>query len=274
MRYFKWAAIAAALLAGGAVSAKDASSSASGGLKGAKRVTGTVENVQGDKITVKEQDKTEELTLSGSSKYFESSPVTKDDLKTGSNVHALVMPRPDGTFEAVAIGIAPSHAAMGSDMGASMAPKGWTAGSGSAIPSGTGSTRNQYQPRPVTGTIESVQGDKVTIRDSQNKMREIGLSDSTKFIQSRPITKDDVKQGEQVVAFVKPGKGTSQVLAIRVMQASSGASTGSEATSGAGAGGTSGTGSEATSGAGAGGMSGTGSEATSGTGAGGTSGKQ
>ena len=94
MRITRWAVVAGTLVAAGAaVAASDQSSSGSGSTgsstgsqsgmhhsTSSKSVTGTIENIQGDTVTIKSsKGKTADVSISGSTKFSEKGkPITKD----------------------------------------------------------------------------------------------------------------------------------------------------------------------------------------------------
>lgn len=209
MRMARWMAVAGMVLAGGTVGAADDASSKAKALEKAKRVNGTVESVQGEKLTVlDDRNRKQEVTLGANTSYLDTAPMSREDLKVGDRVQAIGTLQPDGSLEVKAVGVLQS----GISGVTRLTPEGWTGGSGSAIPSGTGTQGGQEEKRtrPIAGTIESMQGNTVAVK-TQSGTRNLKLTAGTQFVQSRPVDKADVVAGDQVQALVAEGK----VLAIR-----------------------------------------------------------
>ncbi len=128
--------------------------------------------------------------------------------------------------------------------------------------------------RSVRGTVESVQGDTLTLKNRLGKTHEFALSSQTKFKEhGRSIPRDQVKQGDEVRAVYRKSSGqlhATEILVERTQQASGGSSGSSEGTgsghgSHAGQGASSGTGNMGSSSSSGGASSGgTGSSGTSG----------
>jgi hypothetical protein len=239
MRITRWIVMVGVLLAGRAAEA--ANSTGNPGpkaLSGAKKVSGTVEAIDGQKLTVKGHgNETKQLTLGAETRFLESQPLSKDDLKEGDRIQALATLQSDGSMQVAAIAVLPKDV---EGVAASMAQLGWTGGSGSAIPSGTGSgtsaaAQARMKPLPVTGTIRSVEVDRLSVQTAKG-LRQLTLTPTAQFVRSRPITKDDLKQGDQVQAFVQPKGKEMHVVAIRSMAATAATSTPKDESSSAGSG--------------------------------------
>jgi hypothetical protein len=82
--------------------------------------------------------------------------------------------------------------------------------------------------KSVVGTVESIQGDTLTLKNKLNQTREFKLSDETKFVQQgKEISKSDVKEGDQIrAAFQGKDTGKNELHATQVQLLGSGASQG------------------------------------------------
>ncbi len=90
--------------------------------------------------------------------------------------------------------------------------------------------------RSMVGTVQSVKGDTLTLKNKMNQSHELALGKSTKFLEhGKQISKKDIKEGEEVRASFREGQGGKrEATAIRVMRsgrASSGHGSGAKASS-------------------------------------------
>lgn len=200
MRTSKWLVAAGTLLAG---------SSAAGGPK---LVTGTVESAHGNEVTLR-GDKP--LSMTSNAQYVETRPITSHDLMVGEKVRALVSPK-GSDLQVAAIMAMPPGVDLQPATG--VAPENWTGGSGSAVPSGTGSEATHQQGmRSVEGTVASIKSDAITIRNDKNKELRLTLGADSRFLKTKPYFAEDLKPGDKVQALINPNG--SKALAIGPMPA-------------------------------------------------------
>ncbi len=87
----------------------------------------------------------------------------------------------------------------------------------------------------MVGTVESVKGDTLTLKNrTNNRSHELALGKSTKFLEhGKQISKKDVKAGEEVRASFREGQGGKlEATAVRVIRSGSASSGRSSAAKG------------------------------------------
>ena len=73
---------------------------------------------------------------------------------------------------------------------------------GAAPPAGAA----EEKPYRVRGTLESVEGDKLTVDTREGETLDLTLNDETRVLVVRPASLDDIKQGDYVgLDFIDPG---------------------------------------------------------------------
>ena len=206
----RWTLVGAALL----------SSSAATAAEKMKAMDGTVEDVQADKVTVRRGTaKPQVLSLSGGTQFVEARPFSEGDLQKGDRILALVEPQSSGAALVAEIAKASAETATATS---GMAPENWTAGSGSAIPSGTGSQGSGPKSRKVAGTVERIEGTTITVRGVNNRQMDLAVTENSRFVTGRPLEEQDLKAGDHVRAFVRPHSGGNMtVVAIGMVPAAS-----------------------------------------------------
>ena len=201
MRLAGWLVVTGAVLAGGVVEAAT--------LK-LEAVDGTIEAVQDGRLTLRDaRDKRKELALDPGARWVARRPLAADDLQQGDRVRVVYKRLPSGELQVTAIGKMASPALASPET--SLYPEGWTGGSGSAIPT---ESSLSSAPQTVTGTVTSLRGDRATLKVTERQKAELVLDADTRFIDSRPLAKEDLREGDRVRAFLRPGKGGGQVIAI------------------------------------------------------------
>ena len=89
----------------------------------------------------------------------------------------------------------------------------------------------QGKTESILVTVQSVEDDKITVKDAANQSHEFAIDESTKYVQAgRSLTKDDINEGDRVRAvFVQQDDGTLQASAFQLVRSASGAATGTGA---------------------------------------------
>jgi hypothetical protein len=170
------------------------------------RVRGTIEKLDGNTLLVKSRDGAElKLTLKNDVRIAGVVKASLADVKTNANVAITSRPRPDGTFEAVELRIAPSGQPFNSFH------SDWDLMPNSFMTNGSLQT-----------SISGVDGQVLTVKykvqgkaDQENK---IVVTPKTTIATTVPGTKEDLKPGLKVFVAGAPKlpDGSLDVAAIQV----------------------------------------------------------
>jgi hypothetical protein len=170
------------------------------------RVRGTIEKLDGNTLLVKSRDGAElKLTLKDGVRVAGVIKAALADVKTDSNVAITSRPRPDGTFEAVELRIAPAGQAFNSFHSE------WDLMPNSFMTNGA----MQQSVTSVDGQVLTVKYKVVGKADGENK---IVVTPKTIIATTVAGTKDDLKPGLKVFVAGAPKlpDGSLDVAAIQV----------------------------------------------------------
>ena len=170
------------------------------------RVRGTIEKLDGNTLLVKSRDGADlKLTLKNDVRVAGVVKAALADVKTDSNVAITSRPRPDGTFEAVELRIAPAGQPFNSFHGE------WDLMPNSFMTNGA----MQQSISGVDGQVLTVKYKVVGKPDGENK---IVVTPKTIIATTVPLTKADLKPGLKVFVAGAPKlpDGSLDVAAIQV----------------------------------------------------------
>jgi len=170
------------------------------------RVRGTIEKLDGNTLLVKSRDGADlKLTLKNDVRVAGVVKAALADVKTDSNVAITSRPRPDGTFEAVELRIAPAGQPFNSFHGE------WDLMPNSFMTNGA----MQQSIAGVDGQVLTVKYKVVGKPDGENK---IVVTPKTIIATTVPLTKADLKPGLKVFVAGAPKlpDGSLDVAAIQV----------------------------------------------------------
>jgi len=170
------------------------------------RVRGTIEKLDGNTLLVKSRDGADlKLTLKNDVRVAGVVKAALADVKTDSNVAITSRPRPDGTFEAVELRIAPAGQPFNSFHGE------WDLMPNSFMTNGA----MQQSIAGVDGQVLTVKYKVVGKPDGENN---IVVTPKTIIATTVPLTKADLKPGLKVFVAGAPKlpDGSLDVAAIQV----------------------------------------------------------
>jgi hypothetical protein len=151
------------------------------------RIRGTVENANGDMLTVKSRSGGDvKLHMNGDTKVYGITKVSLADVKVGSFIGTTTVPGTDGSPNAVEVHVFPE------DM------------------RGTGEGSRPYDLRPnstmtnatVAQAVAGNDGQTLTIKYKDGE-KKVSVSPDTPVVTYVPADKTDLKAGAKIIAFVK-----------------------------------------------------------------------
>jgi len=189
MRTFLIAAAAASVLAPTARPAEAASN-----------LRGTIVNVEGDAMQVKESNGTSvTVHLAKDAKIASVSKASLSDVKPGTFIGTAAMPQPDGRLQATEIHIFPE-----SMRGTGEGNRGWDIGPGSSMTNGT-----------VGQEVNKVEGNTLTVKYNGGD-KAVTVTPSTKVVALVPGDRNDLKPNEKVFIPAASPAGNNSFEANRV----------------------------------------------------------
>lgn len=180
-----------------------------GGQALARPTTGTVQTVDGKTITLAGAGP--RVIVSDTTSFIKSSAITVADLKAGDEVTALGQQTADGSLAAQSLVVGP---ALGNGRSAGQSAAGAT-GAAAGNRSGGGG-QGGAALRSVTGTVQTVEGNTVTIATGDGQTVKVTIAAGARLRKSAPATLADVTAGEQIT--VQGQSGTDGAIAAAVVQ--------------------------------------------------------
>jgi hypothetical protein len=165
-----------------------------------RRVRGTIERVEGDKLVVKARDGSEvTLTLKKDASVLAIVKASLSDIKSGAYVGITGTPQPDGTQRAVEVHIFPE-----SMRGVGDGHRPWDLTPGSTMTNGN-----------IEQQVAGVDGQTLKIKYKDGE-KSISVPPSTQIVTYQPGDRQDLKPGAKifVVAAIKQPDGTFEVNRI------------------------------------------------------------
>jgi Domain of unknown function (DUF5666) len=145
-------------------------------------VRGTIEDVGGDTMQVKESNGTSvTVRLAQNAKVVSVSKASLSDVKPGTFIGTAAMPQPDGRLQALEVHIFPE-----SMRGTGEGNRAWDAGSGSSMTNGT-----------VGQEVNKVEGNTLTVK-YRGGDKTVTVAPSTKVVALVPGDRNDLKPNEKV----------------------------------------------------------------------------
>lgn len=170
------------------------------------RVRGTIEKLDGNTLMVKSREGAElKLVLKDDARIAGTVKASVSDLKADTSIAVTSRPRPDGTFEAVELRLAPAGRPFNSSDGE------WDLLPGSQMTNG-------FVQTSVSGVDGQVMTVKYKVKDKPDQERKIVLTPKTIIATTVAATKADLKPGLKVFVFNAPKlpDGSLDVAAIQV----------------------------------------------------------
>ncbi len=163
-------------------------------------VRGTIENVGGDTLQVKNRNGTSvTIRLAQNAKITSVSKASLADVKPGTFIGTAAMPRPDGTVQAIEIHIFPE-----SMRGTGEGNRAWDTGRGSSMTNGT-----------VGEQVNKVEGNTLTVK-YRGGDKAVTVTPNTKVVALVPGDRNDLKPNEQVFVPAASQVGDNSFEANRV----------------------------------------------------------
>ena len=182
------------------------------------RVFGSVDSVSGDTMTVKTQQGSTSVKVTGA-RIQKTVDGTAADLTAGESVVVAGKQGSDGSFTATNIQIRAANAAGASGFqgpGRGQAPRQGQAGQ---APQQGRAPQQGQGVRPVVGSVVSLSGDTLTVKDSQGKSTSINIT-GARIEKTVDGTAADLKAGENVAVVGQKGSdGTVTAGNIDIMPA-------------------------------------------------------
>lgn len=152
----------------------------------AKNLRGTIVNVSGDTMQIKQKDGTSvTVKLAQDAKIASVSKASLADVKPGTFIGTAARPQPDGRLQAIEIHIFPE-----SMRGTGEGNRAWDLGPGSSMTNGTaGQTASQQ--------VNKVEGNTLTVK-YRGGDKAVTVTPSTKVVALAPGDRNDLKQNEMV----------------------------------------------------------------------------
>jgi hypothetical protein len=145
-------------------------------------VRGTIAEVSGDTIAIKERDGTAQtIHLAQNAKVASVAPASVSDIKPGSYIGTAAMPQPDGTLKALEIHIFPS-----SMRGTGEGSRPWDLGANSSMTNGT-----------IAHEVENVSGNRLTVHYRGGE-KVVAVGPDTKVVELAAAQRTDLKPGERI----------------------------------------------------------------------------
>jgi hypothetical protein len=166
------------------------------------RVRGTIENVDGQNLTVKSRDgKTLTVKLADKAKITAMVKASLADIKVGDYIGVTAMPQPDGSQKAIGL-----HIFMNAQRGTAEGFRPWDREPGSTMTNAD-----------VTSTVAGVSGQALTVKYT-NGEKKVSVPPGTPVVRFVPGNANDVKPGAQIfiVAGKKMPDGTISAPALNV----------------------------------------------------------
>jgi hypothetical protein len=164
-------------------------------------VRGTIENVSGDAMRVKENNGTSvAIHLAQNAKIASVAKASLSDVKPGTFIGTAAKPQPDGRLQAIEIHIFPE-----SMRGTGEGNTAWDAGPGSSMTNGT-----------VGQEVNKVEGNTLTVK-YRGGDKTVTVAPSTKVVQLVPGDRNDLKPNEKVFIPGATAIGNGDLEATRVM---------------------------------------------------------
>ncbi len=145
-------------------------------------VRGTIEQINGDTMQVKESNGTSVIVrLAQNAKVASVSKASLSDVKPGTFIGTAAMPQPDGRLQALEVHIFPE-----SMRGTGEGNRAWDAGHGSSMTNGT-----------VGQEVNKVEGNTLTLK-YRGGDKTVTVAPSTKVVALVPGDRNDLKPNEKV----------------------------------------------------------------------------